>query len=112
MTPPITDATEIPIGCAFEVAYPMFRSRITFVSKSQLNFNIFEGPYAGTTETVEYQVINLRPGLFVVTWQEHSKGTVVQVDDFAEGKVHANITLPDDASAFVRMTGVIREIAV
>jgi hypothetical protein len=83
---PITEATEIPVGFVFEVAYPMFVARTTFLSRSELNFNILEGPYAGTTETVDYQVINLRPGLFVVSWQEQSKATLVQIEDFVEAR--------------------------
>jgi MoaF-like len=110
VTSPMTDATEIPEGYAFEVEYPMFAARIAFVSRSQLNLNVIEGGYAGYTETVDYQVINLRPGLFVVSWQEQ-RGTVVQVDDFANRKVYGHITLADDAGAFVRMAGAIREVA-
>jgi MoaF-like len=53
------------------------------------------------TETVDYRVINLRPGLFVVAWQE-PMGTVVQVEDFAEST--------DQGATLVAISGTIHEI--
>jgi hypothetical protein len=108
--PSIAEATEIPLGFAFEVVYPHFAARITLVSRTHLRFHIFEGSHAGMTESVEYRAINLRPGLFVIAWQE-SMGTVVQIDDFAERKVYGHVTLSGEVSAFVGSSGTIREVA-
>jgi hypothetical protein len=105
----ITEATEIPVGFVCEVQYPMFKSRLTFLSRTQMQLNILDGTHAGMAETVDYRVTNLRPGVFVVAWQD-SMGTVVQVEDFAEGNVHSNIKMFDDARTFVGVTGTINEI--
>jgi hypothetical protein len=104
MSTPAT-ATEIPVGHTFEIDFGLLKPRVTFLSTTHLRFEILEGEYAGLTETVEYEVVPLRPGLFVVSWQEKSKTTVVHVEDFAEGVVHTHITFPDDS--FVRLSGPI-----
>ncbi len=101
----ITTATELPVGHIFEIAFGPFTPRLTFLSASELQFEIIAGAYLGMKEIVQYQVINLRPGLFVVSWQEKSKTTVVHIEDFTQGKVHAHITSPD--GSFSRLTGDI-----
>jgi hypothetical protein len=45
------------------------------------------------TET--YKQVPVRPGVFMVTWQEADGITVTHVEDFENGIVHAAITLPD-----------------
>jgi hypothetical protein len=109
MALPIAEATEIPVGFACVVRFPMFASRLTFLSRDQLQLHILDGADAGMTETVDYRVINLRPGLFVVAWQE-PMGTVVQVEDFAEGTVYSNITMVDQGATLVAISGTIHEI--
>ena len=111
MGQPITEATEIPVDFVCEVRFPMFASRLTFLSRNQLQLNVLDGSHAGMTETVDYRVTNLRPGLFVVAWQEPT-GTVVQVEDFAEGMVYSNVTMFDDDGTFVGVTGTINEITL
>jgi hypothetical protein len=99
----LATATTLPVGHVFEIQFPTFTPRITVLSETQLTFEIIAGDYLGLTETVDYEILVLRPGLFVVTWQEKSKATVVHVEDFADGKVHTNITFND--GSFVRMSG-------
>lgn len=101
----LATATQIPTGHSFEITYDAFRPRLTFISDTQLEFEILSGFGEGMTETVDYQAILLRPGLFAVSWQEKSNNTVVHVEDFAKGTVHAHITLAD--GTFMRMSGPI-----
>lgn len=56
---------------------------------------------AATTET--YQASYIRPGVFMVTWQEADGITVAHVEDFENDTVHAAITLPD--KTFLTLTG-------
>ncbi|BBH69942.1 hypothetical protein ACTI_66270 [Actinoplanes sp. OR16] len=101
----IAEATEIPAGYSFDIDFQLFQSRITFTSPTQLIFAILTGSQAGLSQTVDYQSIPLRPGLFAVSWQEPNHTTVVHLEDFAEGRVHANLTQPD--GTFLRLSGTI-----
>ena len=98
-------AADLPVGHVFAIAFPEFTPRITILSTTELSIEIVAGDEIGTTMTVEYEIMTLRPGLFYLTWQEESKATVVHVEDFAGGKVHTAITYPD--GQFQRMTGTI-----
>lgn len=98
-------ATQIPVGLSFSIDFQIFQSRVTFESEKQLMFEILTGSAAGLTQTIDYQAITLRPGLFAVSWQEPSNATVVHIEDFSAGQVHANITQPD--GTFLRLSGEI-----
>ncbi|MDE4586732.1 MoaF-related domain-containing protein [Sinorhizobium meliloti] len=50
-----------------------------------------------------YQATFIRPGVFIVTWQEADGITVTHVEDFENDTVHAAITLPDQK--FLTLTG-------
>ena len=108
MNTSIANATMLPVGHVFDIEFPQFTPRIRFDSASELTFEIVDGPFAGMKDTVRYEVVNLRPGLFVVTWQEKTKATVVHVEDFAQGVVHTHITNAD--GTFLRMSGAIRAV--
>lgn len=54
-----------------------------------------------TTET--YRATYIRPGVFMVTWQEADGITVTHVEDFENDTVHAAITFPDHK--FLTLTG-------
>lgn len=99
-------ATEFPVGAVFDILFPQFTPRLTILSSTELEFEIIAGAYFGMKERVLYQAVMLRPGLFMVTWQEKSNTTVVHLEDFARRKAHTNVTFSD--SRFVRMTGDIR----
>ena len=99
-------ATELPVGLTFAVAFPAFTPSISILSATKLAFEMLEGELAGTKGVADYSVINLRPGLFAVGWQEESRATVLQIQDFANGVVHRNLTTPD--GNFVRMSGKIQ----
>jgi predicted SnoaL-like aldol condensation-catalyzing enzyme len=94
-----------PIGVEFDVSYPSFHASLTIVSNAQLRFEIKDGPFA-RTETVDIQVVPLGNGIFIVSWQEGSGATVVNVQDYDRGIVHSFATLTD--GQFLRMTGEMR----
>jgi hypothetical protein len=109
MNATITTATEIPIGFAFDAGYDEFQPRVTILSNTQLRFEILGGMMVGMVEVVDYTAVTIRPGLFVISWQEKSQTTVIQVADFAAGISRAYVTFPD--SAFMRFTGPISHSA-
>ncbi len=52
------------------------------------------GPNAGNKQTLQVKILELRPKLFMVTWQEASKLSVTEIEDYEKGELYANITTP------------------
>jgi hypothetical protein len=67
-----------------------------------------EGPFKGISETVQISVTPIRPGVFMISWQEADKTTVVHVEDFENGIVHTNVTEPN--GAFLRRSGTLKKL--
>jgi len=67
-----------------------------------------EGPFEGTSETVQIAVTPIRPGVFLICWQEADKTTVVHVQDFENGIVHTHIT--ERIGAFIRRSGTLKKL--
>jgi len=57
-----------------------------------------KGEHKGFTETVEISVMPVRLGVFMVGWQEENQTTVTHIEDFENGIVYSNITLPGNQS--------------
>ncbi|EPU4319908.1 MoaF-related domain-containing protein [Escherichia coli] len=56
---------------------------------------------AATTET--YSAIQIRPGVFWVTWKESDGITVSHAEDFENERIYAAITIPNQD--FITVTG-------
>lgn len=95
---------QFPIGLEMDVAYPEFQVSLTLLSRTQLKFEIKDGPFA-RIEIVAIQVVPLGNGMFAVSWQENSGASVVNVQDYDRGVVHSYATLPD--GRFLRMKGAM-----
>ncbi len=67
-----------------------------------------EGPFKGTAETVQIAVTPIRPGIFLISWQEKDKTTVVHVEDYKNGIVHTNIT--GRSGAFIHRSGTLKRL--
>lgn len=96
-----------PVHAVYELEFPEFTAEISVLSSHELLYEIKEGRFE-RKEVVNYQALHLRHGVFVVSWQEKDKSTVVQVEDFVNKKISAYTTLPDHT--FVRIEGNIRFI--
>jgi hypothetical protein len=44
----------------------------------------------------------------MIGWQEADKTTVVHIQDFANGIVHTNVTVPN--GVFIRRSGTLKEV--
>jgi len=64
---------------------------------TSLTFTITEmdGKPMHETETVEIQLTELRPDIYMATWKEKNGNTVTQIQDHEKGDVYMNWTLPD-----------------
>lgn len=93
------------IGHVYKADYgdPVFR--VSFATDGKTlrwaPFSAEDFEAAATTET--YRATYIRPGVFMVTWQEADGITVTHVEDFENDTVHAAITLPD--RKFLTLTG-------
>lgn len=103
----ISAATEYPAGMVFDVAFEQFSVRLSTLPGREMLFHIADGPFA-RTEKVRFEVSTLRPGVFLVSWQEASRATVVHLEDFVQMVIYSYATLPD--GSFLRMQAPIRMV--
>lgn len=93
----MTDNTFPAIGHVYQADYRERAYRVAFDTDGK-TLRWAQEPVAdfdrdSVTET--YKQVPVRPGVFMVTWQEADGITVTHVEDFENGIVHAAITLPD-----------------
>nr|WP_319489271.1 hypothetical protein [uncultured Caproiciproducens sp.] len=67
-----------------------------------------KGEHKGFTETVEISVMSIRPGVFMVGWQENNQTTVTHIEDFEKGILYSNMTLPGNKS--LRLQGYFKQV--
>lgn len=103
----MSTATEYPEGMVFDLLFEEFSVRLSSLPGREMLFHIADGPFA-RTEKVSFDVSTLRPGVFLVSWQEASRATVVHLEDFVEMVVHSYATLPD--GGFLKMQAPIRMV--
>jgi len=96
------------IGHVYEANFGRWVFHLHFISETVMTLTTAEGPYKGTSETVQIAVTPIRPGVFLICWQEADKTTVVHVSDFANGIVHTNVTEPN--GVFIRHSGTLKEM--
>ncbi|WPU66790.1 MoaF-related domain-containing protein [Peredibacter starrii] len=96
-----------PVHAVYELEFPEFTAEISVLSSTHLQFEIKEGRYERTA-IVNYEAQKIRSGVFIVSWQDEDKSTVVHVEDFINRKIFTFATLDDNT--FIRSQGNIRFI--
>ena len=98
------DSTYPAVGRRLLVIFPTFRAELNIHSASSLTWFLLNADGSkGRSETVNVRIQPLTGQVFLVTWQEANKTTVVQVQDFDRGAIFTNITRPD--GTFLQSTG-------
>jgi hypothetical protein len=97
--------SNLNVGEVLELTFPTFTPRITLDSERQLTVEIIAGDNAGFTDTVEYEVVAVRDGLVVLSWQEHIGSTIVHVLDLVVNQAHTFVT--PARGGFMRLNGRI-----
>ena len=97
----------LPVHSIYELEFPEFTAEISVLSSDLLQFEIKEGRFEQQM-VVNYQAFKLRPGIFVVSWQDKDKSTVVHIQDFQNKKIYTFGT--DTNHSFIRTEGNIRFI--
>ncbi|MFT3906663.1 MAG: hypothetical protein QM718_10195 [Steroidobacteraceae bacterium] len=80
-----------------------------FVAPGQLHYHVLSGPRRGSEETVPLDVQAIRPGVFLTSWQEQDRTTVVHLEDFERGEFFSHVSFSD--GRFIRHHGRMRRAA-
>jgi hypothetical protein len=93
------------VGQVLEISFPAFKPRITLHSERELTVEIVAGENIGFSDTVEYEAVEIRDGLVVLSWPEHIGSTIVHVLDFVSREAYTAVT--PAKGGFMRLTGRI-----
>jgi MoaF-like len=84
------------VGHRYFVDFQAFRVQLYFASETSLTYTgVNPDGSLGGSETVTIKVETIGDDLFLVTWQESDKTTVVHIEDYQHCKIITNITNPD-----------------
>jgi hypothetical protein len=92
-------------GLVLEIAFSEFTPRITVLSERELTVRIVAGDGAGFEDTVEYEAVEVRDGLVMLSWREHIGSTIVHVLDLTAGTAHTVVA--SAKGALMRLAGPI-----
>ena len=98
------------VGHRYRVDFKAFQVELYFPSDRTLTYtNLNSAGEPVGSETVSIKVEAIRDHLFLVTWQESEKTTVVHLEDYKEQTIITNITDPD--LTFSEYHGTITQIS-
>jgi hypothetical protein len=103
--------TDFPaVGHKYLVDFQQFRVILDFTSVTSMTFTgvAADGSTGGST-TVAIDVEPIRDGLFLVTWQEEDKTTVVHLEDYKNDTIITCITGSD--GSFMKFHGTVALIS-
>ncbi len=84
------------VGHRYLVDFQAFRVELYFASVTSLTYTgINADGSKGGSETVTITVEPIRDQLYLVTWQESDKTTVIHLEDYKLNTIITNITNPD-----------------
>jgi molybdenum cofactor biosynthesis MoaF-like protein len=96
------------VGHVYEANFGSWVFHLHFKSETVMTLTNAEGSFKGISETVQISVTPIRPGVFMISWQEADKTTVVHIEDFENGIVHTNVTEPN--KVFIRRSGTLKKL--
>ena len=97
------------VGHRYIVDFVQFRVELNFTSETSMTYYNLDasGAHVGQ-ETVDIHVEPVRDDLFLVTWTEADRTTVVHLEDYRLLRIVTNITDPKDG--LMRFEGTMSEI--
>jgi len=98
------------VGSKFRVTFGITQAILHIQSETLINFTITQkdGEVVDTTEAVTVKMTELRPLLYMVTWQESNGTTVTQVHDYEKGTIYSNWTTA--TGEFKNLQGMLEQI--
>ncbi len=98
------------IGQVYEANYSDdYIFHLHFESNTSMTLVGLTGKFKGVNEKLNISVVLIRPNVFLISWQESNKTTVTEVQDFENGIVYANATMPDQT--FERLKGTLKRLS-
>lgn len=110
-TPAPTEATRRPfVGRVFRIDYGEAMTVLNRYADDgrTMRYEVIAGPFTGASADVQYEAVEIGPGVYVLSWQEADRGTVVHVDDFVGGASRSFYTTA--TNDFVRMAGTLARV--
>ena len=97
-------------GKKYLADFGMAKAILDIQSETSLTFTITQkdGNEVNIIETVAIKLTELRPQLFLVTWKEKNGNTITQVQDYENGVVYSNWTLP--GGEFINRKGTLKPV--
>ena len=98
------------VGRTFAANLGRLQARLTYESDTRMTFVVTSGAGMttdGHSETVDVEIVEIRPHVHLVSWREASGATVVHVEDLANSALRSLVTL--DGKLY-RLTGTLKEI--
>src|SRR5580658_8734528 len=104
-------STNFPaVGQRFFVDFQAFQVELDFASETSLTYyNLDQNGNKVGSETVTTAIEPITDGIFLVTWQESDKTTVVHIEDYNRLTIVTNITNPD--LSFNQFHGTMRKLS-
>ena len=82
---------------AFQLKFESIKEEVPqWETDGLMEFAGIAGHNEGISELERITVTPLRPAVFMITWQDGTGNTYVQVADFERELVYLNLTLPDN----------------
>jgi hypothetical protein len=98
------------VGHRYFVDFVAFQVELDFTSETSLTYyNLDKNGNKVGSETVTIKVEPITGGIFLVTWQESDKTTVVHIEDYNRQTIVTNITEPD--LTFDQFHGTFRQLS-
>jgi molybdenum cofactor biosynthesis MoaF-like protein len=98
------------VGHRYFVDFVAFQVELDFASETSLTYyNLDKNGNKVGSETVNIKVEPITDGIFLVTWQESDKTTVVHIEDYNRQTIVTNITEPD--LTFDQFHGTFRQVS-
>jgi hypothetical protein len=98
------------VGHRYFVDFKAFQVELDFASETSLTYyNLDKDGKKVGSETVTIKVEPITEGIFLVTWQESDKTTVVHIEDYDRHTIVTNITGSD--LSFEQFHGTFRKLA-
>ena len=97
-------------GNQYQVDFGASKAILNFHDETSLTFTITQkdNMQVNMVETVEIKKIEVRQQLFILTWKEQNGNTITQIQDYENGVVYSNWTLP--GGEFLNLTGTLTPV--
>lgn len=96
------------IGHVYRAEYGHSAFDLDFHSATEMTYTGLKGQSQGKSERVAITITPLHPGEFAITWYEAVGVTVVDIENFAEGKVTTIVRT--SKGDFVSLYGTLEQV--